>query len=159
MVSRPGGSLRVLSAAETRAPHFTARLADAVVVTGSGALLLQERPWARPGVPGGLNLFGGHVEAGESPLQGLIRELREELGAVPAPAEVIPLGAVTEAWTGHAEVVHLWFWHDAGGRITGCYEGRARAFPCAADALERADLMDYARWAIGACLARGLLPR
>ena len=128
-----------------------------MVVTQGGGVLLQERGAACPVNPGGLNLFGGHVEAGESPLEALVRELREELGAVVAPGEVVPIGAVTEAWTGHTQVVHVHFWRDVRGTITGCYEHAAREISTARAALAAPRLMPYAAWALRACASRGLL--
>ncbi len=44
-----------------------------------GRLLVARRP-DRPGEPGGFELPGGRVEAGETPEEALARELREELG-------------------------------------------------------------------------------
>ncbi|MEV4489097.1 NUDIX domain-containing protein [Micromonospora coxensis] len=55
-----------------------------VVVTGAlvenGAVLLVHRSPARRAYPDLWDLPGGHVEAGESELQALAREMREELG-------------------------------------------------------------------------------
>lgn len=45
---------------------FKAHLADCVVITHDGKILMQQRPlsWSRFG--GNLNLFDGHIESGES---------------------------------------------------------------------------------------------
>ncbi|MCP3787979.1 NUDIX domain-containing protein [Micromonospora sp. A3M-1-15] len=55
-----------------------------VVVTGAlvenGAVLLVHRSPTRRAYPDLWDLPGGHVEAGESELQALAREMREELG-------------------------------------------------------------------------------
>ncbi|MEV4479547.1 NUDIX domain-containing protein [Micromonospora coxensis] len=55
-----------------------------VVVTGAlvenGAVLLVHRSPTRRAYPDLWDLPGGHVEAGESELQALTREMREELG-------------------------------------------------------------------------------
>ncbi|TNH26595.1 NUDIX domain-containing protein [Micromonospora orduensis] len=55
-----------------------------VVVTGAlvenGAVLLVHRSPTRRAFPDLWDLPGGHVEAGESELQALAREMREELG-------------------------------------------------------------------------------
>ncbi len=63
------------------------RVAAAVVWRG-GLLLLTRRP---PGGPLGLQweLPGGKIEAGESPEQALVRELREELGVRATALEVL----------------------------------------------------------------------
>lgn len=60
----------------------------AAVVWRDGRLLLTQRP---PGGPLGLQweLPGGKIEAGESPEQALVRELREELGVGAVAHEVL----------------------------------------------------------------------
>jgi 8-oxo-dGTP diphosphatase len=60
----------------------------AAVVRRDGLLLLTQRP---PGGPLGLQweLPGGKIEAGESPEQALVREIREELGVGATAHEVI----------------------------------------------------------------------
>jgi mutator protein MutT len=48
-----------------------------------GRLLLGKRSVRRTAYPGVWDLPGGHVEAGETAEQALVRELREELGVTP----------------------------------------------------------------------------
>jgi mutator protein MutT len=50
---------------------------------GQGRLLLGKRSARRTAYPGVWDLPGGHVEAGETAEQALVRELREELGVTP----------------------------------------------------------------------------
>jgi mutator protein MutT len=50
---------------------------------GRGRLLLGKRSARRTAYPGVWDLPGGHVEAGETVEQALVRELREELGVTP----------------------------------------------------------------------------
>jgi 8-oxo-dGTP pyrophosphatase MutT (NUDIX family) len=59
--------------------------------------------------------FGGQIEQGEQPIQAIIRELKEELGALVQENELVSLGALTEAMSGHTELVYVYFWHDALG--------------------------------------------
>lgn len=132
--------------------------ADAVVMTQTGALLLQYRPLTWRSNPGWYTAFGGHVDAGESIMFALERELKEELGAIVLAADVKPLGIVTEAETNHTEAVHVHFWHDRQGTITGCYEAEAQTFPDVATALAQEKLMPYLRWALWSCKSRGFLP-
>jgi 8-oxo-dGTP diphosphatase len=87
----------------------------------------------------------------------MIRELNEELGAVVDPADVISLGVITEADTNHTEIVHVYFWHDKAGTITGCYECEAAYYDRIAGALAHPKIMAYAVWALGECHARGLI--
>jgi 8-oxo-dGTP diphosphatase len=59
--------------------------------------------------------------------------------------------------TQHKELVHIHFWHDKHGTITGCYEAEAREFASVAEVLALSNLMDYARWAFLECINKGLL--
>jgi len=60
-------------------------VAGAILLRSDGAVLLQHRDDI-PGIsnPGKWSLFGGGLEAGETPLAGLLRELEEEIGVQPA---------------------------------------------------------------------------
>lgn len=98
-----------------------------------------------------------YIESGESVLQGLVRELHEELGAVVDPADVIFIGALTENFTDHTELVHVHFWHDKHNTITGCYEAEAVHYDTVAEALAHPKIMDYAHWALLACKTRKLI--
>jgi len=42
--------------------------------------------------------------------------------------KVVFIGLVTEDWTDHTELVHIHFWQDKKGIITGCYEAEPRYF-------------------------------
>lgn len=128
-------------------------VADALVLTSQGRLLLQRRPlgWGR--FAGAVCLFGGHVEAGETTLEGVRRELAEELGAAPHESELTVVGVIVED---DGTEVHLHVWADRGDRITGCYEGEAVTFATADEALAQEALMDYARLAIRHCAKLGL---
>lgn len=136
---------------------YAKHLADCVILTQDNRLLLQKRPENWGSCPGALNIFGGHVEDGETVLEGLIRELHEEVGAQISPEEIVFIGAVTEDWTDHTELVHIHFWHDKKGTITGCYEAEPRHFDSVQEALKHPRIMDYTRWALQECENRGLL--
>ena len=141
-----------------RLDDYKQHFADCVVMTQNGELLLQYRPatWRRN--PEWYTAFGGHVETGEDIMTALQRELHEELGAVVQAEDVAFLGIVTEEETGHTEAVHVHFWHDRHGTITGCYEAEARTFPNVYAALGMEKNMPYLRWALAVCKARGFLP-
>ncbi len=85
------------------------------------------------------------------------RELNEELGAQIEAGDVVFINAVTEDFTNHTELVHVYFWHDKDNTITGCYEGEPLFFKNAAEALAEPKLMEYAKWALEQCVARGLI--
>lgn len=142
---------------KTKPEQFSARLADCVILTKDNKILMQQRPenWGKHA--GVLNIFGGHVEEGETILEGLIRELHEELGAAVKAEDVVFIEAITEDWTDHTEIVHIHFWHDKAGTITGCYEAEAREYDTVQQALEHPKIMDYAVWALKECQKRGYL--
>ena len=131
--------------------------ADCIVLTRDGKILMQQRTPDWGSNAGKLTAFGGHIEPGETAMAALIRELKEELGAEVDAAEVVFLGAVTEAETGHSDIVHLHFWHDSTGTITGCYECEAAYYDRVAGALAHPMIMEYARWMLGECRRRGLI--
>jgi 8-oxo-dGTP diphosphatase len=73
-----------------KAPHRA--IAAAVVIDTSGDLLLQLRD-DKPDIiyPGGIGLFGGHREDGETALDCAVRELAEELTYDIAPERFVAL--------------------------------------------------------------------
>jgi len=89
---------------------------------------------------------------------GLIRELEEELGAQVEAKDVVSLGAVTEDFTNHTELVCLHFWHDKDDTIAGCYEAEPRYFETVEEALMHPKVMDYLGYMLSECQQRGLLP-
>ena len=149
--------IKVVDTAKTDMTSFAMHLADCVVLTHDNKLLLQYRPPSWRKTPYSMNIFGGHVEKGESPVQAVIRELNEELGAKVDPRDLISLGCVTEDFTQHTECVNIFFWHDKNNTITGCYEAEARSFDNAKDVLSNPEVMDYTRWAVKQAKDRGFL--
>lgn len=136
---------------------FRKQLADSVIMTFDHKILLQHRPESFDSPNGCINAFGGHIEIGETPLLALRRELNEELGAHVEAGDVVFIGGVTEEFTQHTELVHVHFWHDKKNTIEGCYEGEAVFYKTAAEALAEPKLMEYARWALEQCAARGFI--
>lgn len=130
---------------------------ECLVVTKDNKIILQRRGdnWQR--FPGYLTLFGGQIENGETPMQALIRELNEELGAQAKESEVISLGAVTEAVTSYTELIHVYFWRDLQDTITGCYEGKIEYFNNAQEIISQPKVMDSTRFALNECITKGLL--
>lgn len=56
---------------------------DIWIMDSRGRLLIQQRSWAKESAPGLWCCTGGSVIAGEDSLQGMQREMREELGVPP----------------------------------------------------------------------------
>lgn len=136
---------------------FDACLADCLILNAQGKLLLQKRPDNWRSYAGCVNLFGGHVDAGETPLQGMMREIEEETGATINVNEAVFIGAITEDITGHKEVVYIYFWEDKDNRVTGCYEAEAIEFLNMDEAVSHPKIMDYAVWALRECAKRELI--
>ena len=132
------------------AGHFKKHLADCIIVLSDGRLYMQQGA-------GRVHPFGGHVEDGEAIVDAVIREIMEETGGMIDAENLVFIGAVTEAETGHTEAVHVYFWHDAKGTVTGCYEREPVWFDSVKDALAHPGLMDYARWAVMEARQRRLI--
>ena len=138
---------------------FVRRYVGCLVLTHDNKILLQHRPENWRTHPGCLATFGGGIETGESPMETLVRELNEELGAKVIPSEVIRLGAITEAITNYTELVYHYFWHDKQGTITGCYECEAKYYDTANEVYAHPKVMDDVRWLLKSCQNRGLLKK
>ncbi len=134
------------------------RFVGCIVLTNDNKILLQQRGENWQNHPGYLSEFGGHIEANETPMQALVRELNEELGAIVDASEVVSLGAVTEAMTSHSELIYVYFWHDKQGTITGCYEGEGKYYNTINEALKHPKMMDSLRWLLHECHRRNLIP-
>lgn len=149
--------VKLLNLNQINPADFEQRYVGCVVLTKEHQILLQQRgkDWDR--FPGYLATFGGRVEKSETQMQGLIRELHEELGAKVNTAEVTNLGVMTEAITQHRDLVYLYFWQDKKNSITGCYEGEPRYYPTISDALGHPKIMHGLRFALHECQRRGIL--
>ncbi len=55
----------------------------AAIISEQQKILLAHRSAERAFYPNVWDFFGGHIEADESPVEALVRELQEELGIVP----------------------------------------------------------------------------
>lgn len=128
-----------------------------LVLSGNGKIVLQQRDDDCQDFPGCLATFGGGIEPGETPMQALIRELREELGAAVKASDVVSLGVLTEAVTNHKELVYVYFFHDKFGTITGCYEGQAKYYNDSTEAENHPKIMDDVKWLLRECKKRRLL--
>jgi len=133
--------------------------AAALIVASDGGLLLQRRtpPYKRAGQ---VNCFGGGMEAGETPLVTVIRELHEEVGVAIDPAELTFIAATTRLsrhMTRRA-VTAYFLWHDKDGQVAEAYEGELVRF-ADAGALLACDRLSFStRWIVEKCLSSGLIP-
>lgn len=114
---------------KTDTTTFKHQFVGCIIKTYDDKFLLQQIVDHRPFFPAGsLVTFGCRIENNESPIQALIRELNEELGAKVNTTDAIYLGSITEAATNHTELIYTYFWHNKANTITGCYEDKAKYF-------------------------------
>ncbi len=96
-------------------------VAAAVVRDGNGRILITQR--AKHAHQGGLWEFpGGKLEAGETPQQALVRELREEVGIEVKTAQ--PLIKVRHDYGDRRVLLDVWSVNEFDGEAWGC-EGQA----------------------------------
>lgn len=136
---------------------YKSRYVGCIVLSYDHKILLQQRGENWKSHPGCLSEFGGRIELGETPIEALVRELNEELGAVIDISEVVNLGAITEAITNHSELIYVYFWHDKHATITGCYEGEGMYYDNISEVLKHPKLMDSVRWLLQECHHRKLI--
>jgi len=121
--------------------------AAVILVDRRGWVLLQERDEHPRIAPEKWSFSGGHLEPGEDPLAGAVRELEEETEVRISPAELQLLGVhdVRHPETGTDDKIHL---YAAGVDLTDadivCHEGRQIVFVDPAKAPDL-DLSDSAR--------------
>lgn len=137
--------------------EYQRRSVSCLVLSQDKKIILQLRDAAAPTFPNCLATFGGGIEPGETPMQALVRELHEELGAIVSPPDVMTLGAVSEPETHYSYLIYVYFWHDRHGSITGCYEGHAKYFNDAASPKAHPKVMTEVIWVLDECAQRGLL--
>lgn len=136
---------------------FKNRYVGCVILTKDNQILLQQRGEDWSHYPGYIAEFGGRIEADETPMVALIRELNEELGAHVFEKDVVSFGAITETLFNDVELVYCYFWHDLHGTISGCYEGDPIYFADIQSALDNQKMTDGLRWLLVECKKLKLL--
>lgn len=149
--------IRKIDMTQVNENQFRHRYAGCIVLTQDHKILLQQRDENAHTFAGCLATFGGRIEAGETPLAGLIRELHEELGADLKKEDVIFLGTITESALDHQDLIYTYFWHDQHATITGCYEGKAQYYTSIDTALKHPKVMEDVRCLLAECQKQTLL--
>lgn len=129
-------------------PKLTpAEAAAAIIVTPDGRYLLQHRDDdPRIFFPGWLGCFGGGLEAGETPLEAIRRELAEELSWTPARIEHFASLGLDFSFAGHGHKPRHFFVTEIGAKdVAGLRlaEGQGIAMVPAADILTTPRLIPY----------------
>jgi len=137
--------------------HFARTGVGCLVLSHDGKIVLQQRDEDCQTFPGYLATFGGGIEENESPIQALVRELREELGADVKIRDVVSFGAIVEEERNYEALVYLYFWHDKSNTITGCYEGKAEYYNDVSEIEKHPKIMGDVRWLLQECKKRKLL--
>ncbi|WP_374455119.1 NUDIX domain-containing protein [Nocardioides sp.] len=127
------GAVRAWAADHTPVPPDDARgFAGVILVDGRGWILLQERDEHARIDPDVWGLSGGHLEPGETPDVGALRELEEETGVSLEPADLREVGAFAND---HRESYGTWdrMWVfaaavDLTDADIDCREGRQIVF-------------------------------
>jgi 8-oxo-dGTP diphosphatase len=90
----------------------------AALVDSRGQILIAQRP---PGshLAGGWEFPGGKLEPGERPLEGLARELREELGIEMGSGPHRPLRRVRHSYSDREILIETWMVRDYTGHPRG----------------------------------------
>jgi 8-oxo-dGTP diphosphatase len=138
-------------------PVYKVRCVGCLILTHDGKILLQQRDADSPTFPNYLATFGGHIEKNETPLQALLRELKEELGATVKPDEPIILATLSEPESNHTSLEFAYFWHDKHREIKGCFEGQPKYFKNILGPQNHPLVMNDVYWIINECEKRGLL--
>lgn len=149
--------VHIIDLSKVNENQFKRRHVGCIVTNNKGQILLQQRgpDWDR--FPSCLATFGGAIESEETPMQALIRELNEELGAIVEPKDVICLDVLTEATSHHQELIYGFFWRDGNETITGCYEGEITFYENSENAMKHPLIMDDVIWFLKTCRKRNLI--
>jgi 8-oxo-dGTP diphosphatase len=153
----PGSACRKVNLKYLNDAEYKRRCVGCLVLSQDNKIVLQLRDPDAPTFPGHLATFGGSIDEGESPIEALVRELKEELGAEVSPRDVVTIGAVTEPETDYRDLVYIYFWHDIYGSIKGCYEGEAKYFNDPVIPQKHPKVMNDVIWVIQECNKLGLL--
>jgi mutator protein MutT len=126
------------SASERLSARPQIRVVAAAVQDAGGQILIAQRP-AGKHMAGAWEFPGGKLESGETPLEGLARELREELGIEIGPGPHRPVRRINHSYDDRDVLIDVWRVKEFVGTPRGL-DAQALRW-CSFDALEGADLL------------------
>lgn len=147
---------KLISEVDPRQGSYQRHFAGCLIKTHDDKLLLQKRGSHFDRFANTLATFGGQIDAGESHLEGMARELTEELGANFVGEAAVYLGALVKVGLDNA-LIHVFWWHDKDSSITGCYEGEPAYFDNAAEILKQENITPDVYWIVNRCVELGLV--
>ena len=104
--------------------HFSVN----VIENDNSELLLLKRSSDSKFAPGQWGFPAGHIEAGESPAECAVRELKEEIGTVFEVKNLSEVGPVRDSYYGGIYEIYLYHLHWLRGEITLNHEHTAYAW-------------------------------
>lgn len=126
----------------------TFNIATVILYTKKGEFVLQRRDGAAPTAANKLCMFGGHMKAGERPLQAVRRELSEEISAKIAPKYFTVFHHYTEPDGANLPLDFYIFTSLLNEHHFKVFEGKGAEWIPFGEAAERADLVSGTRDAI-----------
>lgn len=128
-----------------------------IILSQDKKIILQKRGDDFYTYPGYLCAFGGKVEPNETPLETIIRELKEELDVDIPASELVFISAYTEEISKHNDLVYGYFWHDNDNKVQTCYEGNIAYFDTVDNVFENKKLLDDVPFLLYKCNQENLI--
>ncbi len=153
------GSIQKIDLKDIDENNFSPRHVGCIVLSHDNKIVLQQRDQDAYTFPNCLATFGGRIEESENPMDALVRELNEELGAKVDEKNVISLGTIIEHDGNNKTLIYVYFWQDKENTITGCYEGEARYYENKEAAFAHPKIMEDVKWLLFECDRRGFFKK
>ncbi len=152
-------TIETVSPNERILENFSVSCVACLILTQDKKLLFQQRDLDCHRYPNSLGPFGGRIELGEQPIDCLVRELQEELGAHASPSTITFLDTITKPNAEHKELIYNYFWEDSCNTITGCYEGKAKRFDNIQELLTHPNVLNDVKWLLQSCQNKGFIEK
>lgn len=132
-----------INAKETKNYHGSSY--TSCVIFNNSKIVLQKRGANFYTFPDCISAFGGKVESNETPLDTIIRELKEELNIEVSEEQLTFVGVVTEKESNYKDLVYQYYLIYQPN-IENCFEGELIAFNNIKEVLEQPKVMSDVKW-------------